>query len=89
MLGSLGNTYPDMHKRMSCHEEALRIRTEIGDRLGAARACENLAGIHELARNDLPTAIKYMEMAAKLAPDWDIMKKDYQAQLEGMRKRLE
>jgi len=90
-LGSLGNMYAqkgDIHKGIQCLEEAKQISESLHDYDRAALACKNLAGCYEVGLRDLPTAIEYLEMAARLASPSNPEKQTYAAMAAVRREEL-
>jgi tetratricopeptide (TPR) repeat protein len=90
-LGSLGNLYAahgNVTKGIECLEEAAQMRESLHDYDGAALAYKNLAACYDIGLHDLPTTIKYLEMAASLASPSNPEKKTYAAMAAARREEL-
>lgn len=90
-LGALGNLYAaqgNIAKGIECLQRAGQIRESLRDLNGAALAYKNLAACYEIGLHDLPTAIKYLEMAANLASPNNPEKKTYAAMAVARREEL-
>jgi len=71
-LSSLGNCYAEsgrLREGLHCHEQALEIRRETGDRLECATLI-NIGAIH-LRQNNLDGSIEYSQRALKVAIERD------------------
>jgi len=90
-LGSLGNLYAaqgNITKGIECLEKAAQIRESLRDVDGAALAYKNLAACYEIGLRDLPTAIRYLEMAANLASPSNPEKRTYAGMAAVRREQL-